>query len=179
MPNLCELIPDFLLPVREIALFCDIVSAELTALQTQRHKASVRQFLYSPEIDREGLLRQARSLSVAADGMTDEDLLFVLRALLLDQRPYHRKNIECMLSRLAGESGFRLTVDQAQQTVTVKLALSQKEQKNSVYALLDRVLPASLLLLVSECNTYGALSEKTHAFLNAYTHEGIRTEDII
>ena len=171
--------PAFLPRIREIAAYCEIAGDELRQLQAQREQAARRRFLYSNAMDEAGLERWAASLAVPPEGMAGEDLLFALKAQLMDQRPYQRQNVQTMLARLVGEEGFRLDVDRQNRSVAVKLALSRENQKESVYQLLDRVLPAALLLLVGTFNTHGAFARTTHGTLSGSTYEQIRTGDIL
>lgn len=179
--TLREYLPAFFYEIRELRVLLDCFEAELLLLEQTLTQQIANQFLYSGNMDEEGVNRWQHALRLELPGMTAEDKLFAIKSRMLEQRPYNRRKVQLMLSQLCGEDGFYLYENQAEKTVVVKLALARKNQYDSVLTLLERVLPAHMAILASEYNTYGnlALADVTHQQLTAYSHRQMQTEDFI
>ena len=179
--TLREYLPAFFGEIRELCVLLDCFESELLLLEQALTQQIANQFLYGGSMDEAGVNRWQQALRLELPGMAAEDKLFEIKSRMLEQRPYNRRQVRHMLARLCGEDGFYLYENQAEKTVVVKLALSRKNQYNSVLALLERVLPAHMVILASEYNTYGNLNQSslTHQQLAVYSHEQIQTEDFI
>ena len=175
MDKLFSYLPPFFRDIREFRAIFEAVGAELEILRAAIETAIDNQFVSTA--DTAGLKRLARSLQVAQTYADPEDLRFALRSLLLDKRPYTMKMLDVSLRELCGENGYTLSRDAAKGVLSVRLDLRNKDKFDAVKKLLDRIVPADMIIDAHYLyNTHAMLSGKTHAALAAFTHEKIRSD---
>lgn len=107
---------------------------------------------------------------------TLDERKFYILARLNEQLPYTLETLKNMLSFLCGKDGYSLKLDANNYMLTVKLALSNEHNFETVENLIERVVPANLVRRVGMFNTYGIVGGLTHGQLSAYTHTEIRQE---
>lgn len=130
-------------------------------------------------LDENGCNRWEKILNITPMGTdTIEDRRFRIAARINADIPYTYKQLENMIASLC-DNDYTMQLQNADYKLIVRIALSAQRQYSEVEKLLKRVLPANLLVDLSLLyNQYQALTSKTHAQLNAYTHEQLRSEVI-
>ncbi|MBQ6165241.1 MAG: hypothetical protein IJK23_12265 [Clostridia bacterium] len=144
-------------------------------------QAGYNQFPLSEQIDYTGAIRWANALRVYSPGKTREELLFSVRSLLEERRPYNLSELKRMLNKLVGPEGesYSLTVDVPGRRITVKLALAGASAYNDTVKLLQRIIPAQLILNVQIMyNRYSAYVGMTHGEMHGKTHQKLRSGNL-
>lgn len=91
--------------------------------------------------------------------------------------PYTITKLKESLTVLCGEGNFSIDLQPSNYHITVKLALTNKNNYSDVVDLLSKVIPANLTQLVQIMyNDQKTLGQFTHAELTSYTHEQLRNE---
>lgn len=117
---------------------------------------------------------------VRRDTDTIEDRRLRILAKFLNQLPYTERRLHEMLISLCGVNGYKLTVDTVNYRVTVKIDLGVKNQFVAVAQLLEGVVPLNMLLDVQLLyNRHMDLKSFTHEHLQAYTHQGLREDNLV
>ena len=172
-----KLLPDFYRNIKVLDCIFSAVANRINKMTAQKKQLKANQFIYSEDIDEEGVDRLGKSLKAELAGLDFEDKVFKIKTLLFDNRPYNRANVKAMLSSLCGEDGYKIEFDGTAKSVTVMIDLGRTNQFNAVYKLLDNVTPANMTLDVGLLyNLHGDLTAVTHGELSAKTHEQIRSE---
>ena len=77
------------------------------------------------------------------------------------------------------EKDFKLEIDNDKYSVKITVALSSSELKEEIEKLVDRIVPANMLLSVSLWyTTHRMLEKKTYGSLETYTHEELTRLDL-
>lgn len=106
---------------------------------------------------------------------TFDERRFRILARLNEQLPYTVPTINEQLSSLCGKDGYLFLLDNDNYSITVKLALSNKNNFEDVMDYLRRVVPANMEIIISLLyNTYNILSQFTHSQLSRYTYAQLR-----
>ena len=84
-----------------------------------------------------------------------------------------------MLDDLIGETDYSLSRDVINKTITVKLSLQSRFKADAVNDLLDRIIPADIILNTTVAyTTSDDMSKYTHDELSAYTHNEIKITEL-
>lgn len=110
------------------------------------------------------------------EGDTLDTRRFNLLAKWNSNIPYTEQALNQLLSALCGEDGYKLIIDGANYTLTVKLALYNESNIEAVRELLEKVVPANMVINITLYNSYGTLTSFTHEQLAQYTHTELREE---
>lgn len=104
-----------------------------------------------------------------------EERSFRILVRLNEQLPYTVPTIKEQLSVLCGSDGYQFILDNDNYVVTVKLALSNKNNYQDVADYLRKVVPANMEIVISLLyNTYSTLAQFTHSQLSQYTYAQLR-----
>ena len=110
---------------------------------------------------------------------TLEERKFNILTRLNEQLPYTLDTLKNSLSMLCGADGYDLNLDSDNYELSVKLALTNNNNYESVIYLLNKVVPVNIVINVELMyNTHELLSRFTHSQLAARTHEEMRSEVI-
>lgn len=110
---------------------------------------------------------------------TLEERKFSILTRLNEQLPYTIDTLKTSLTSLCGENGYALDLDSDHYELLVKLALTNKNNFESVTNLLNKIIPANIVTNVELMyNKHELLSRFTHSQLAARTHEEMRSEVI-
>lgn len=170
-------LPTFYRDIDVLEYIFTAVASRLNLLTDKFTRLMSSYFIYSDDIDENGVDRLGESLQIDLSGLDFDDKVFKIKTVLLDKRPYNRVNVREMLSSLCGENGYSIGFDEVNKIVSAKIDLGKKNQFTAVYELLDKVIPADMMLNVELLyNLYGDLSAKTHGELSAMTHEELRSD---
>ena len=159
------------------ALYAQGESA-LSAAETDLGQQTENQFPAGNKIDAAGVGRWWDALNLSGDGLTADEKLYRIRAALLDNRPYNRKNLIESLSQLVGADNFALSIAPAQQLLAITLAEAARNNIDTVISYLDKIIPAAVAISVDYFNRYGDIAAKgfTHGEMTDYTHSDIRAD---
>lgn len=172
-----KFLPDFYRNIREYDCIFTAVANKLNRIEEKRKQEKANLFIYSEDIDEEGVDRLGKSLKIDLAGLDFEDKVFKIKTALFDKRPYNRTNTDSMLLSLCGKDGYLLEIDAENKSVSAKVDLGRKNQFAAVYNLLNNVVPANMILNVDLLyNLHGDLTGITHGELSAKTHEELRSD---
>lgn len=125
-----------------------------------------------------GIARWEKILNITPKGSdTLEARRFRIKTRLNEQLPFTMTTLRQQLSTLCGEDGYTVDLAVGTYLLIVRIALASKSNFNDVADMLQRVVPANIVInLDLKYNTHEILSGFTHEQLAAYTHEQLRSE---
>ena len=104
---------------------------------------------------------------------------FRVKSVLSGRLPFTVWVLREQLDVLCGPGNYQLTVDHANYKVTVLLALAAQQNFKTVQEMLQKMLPANLVIEVSLMyNRHEDLTGYVHGKLLEYTHEELRTSEV-
>lgn len=116
---------------------------------------------------------------VPANDMTLDDRQFNIYTKLYQDTPYSIGKLREILDYLVGETDYALTRDVVNKTISVKLSLGSRFKANAVQDLLDKIVPADMILNISVAYTTNEnMSKYTHNDLSTYTHNEIKITEM-
>lgn len=174
--ELLEYWPGFL---QELLEFRELAQAEQPELDSaaQAVRAAPDDFFIST-LSPDGAARWERMLGfpVAAGGKLT-DRRFRVMTKMNEQRPFTMARLRELLESLCGEDGYSVVLENEAYTLTVRVALTAKQNFTDVGTLLERAVPVNLVLDVSLLyNQHETLGLFTYAQLTAYSHDQLRNE---
>lgn len=161
---------------REMKQIMNTEQEEIELIYNYLDKVLSNQFISTSDID--GIKRYEKLINITAP-TTDslEDRRFRILARYNEQLPYTMRVLHNQLANLCGSNGYTVALNNNEYTLTIKVALTAKNNFNDVSNLLDRVVPANLVINLSLLyNKHEKLSTYTYEQLSAYTHEQLREE---
>ncbi|QVY60922.1 putative phage tail protein [Cytobacillus gottheilii] len=127
-----------------------------------------------------GVSRRERMLNIFPSGTDSlETRKFRLLTRYNEQAPYTRHVIRNLMDSLCGKNGYTLSIDATNKIIQVKIELTVKGMFNAVVDMLERIVPANMIIDVQlRYNQHNKLANYTHAQLSVYTHNQLRNEVI-
>lgn len=127
-----------------------------------------------------GIRRWERILGILpTPGATEEERRFTVEARLLEQLPYSWRNLLIQLSLLCGEGRYTASLDADSYTVDIRVALESKHKLDDVDAMLHRMVPANMIVLLDLLyNQHQLLKFFTHGELAQFTHAQLRANSL-
>lgn len=176
--NLIEYLPENLRDVKENkAILTMAEQPEMESLWGSMDDVLNDQFIL--DATENGVSRFEAIMKVVpkADQSLDERK-FTLLTKNNEQVPFTIASLEQRLALLCGESGYSVTRDVANKVLIVRLALESESNYSEVEALLERIVPANMVIDLSLMYNQHKMYEKyTHEQLhNNFTHEQLRNE---
>ena len=172
-----EFLPDFYRNIREYDCIFTAIANKINRIEEKRKQEKANLFIYSEDINEEGVDRLGKSLKIDLAGLDFEDKVFKIKTALYDKRPYNYTNINDMLFSHCGKDGYLLEIDRQNKTVSAKINLGRKNQFSAVYKLLDNVVSANMILNVELLyNLHENLAKMTYGDMSAKTHEELRSD---
>lgn len=107
---------------------------------------------------------------------TLDERRFNILVKLQEQLPYTVEALKTALTAICGEDGYLLRIDNNRYILTVRLALYNQNNVTAVSELLNRMIPANLIISIALFNTHNILHAYTHGYLSNYTHKQVREE---
>lgn len=125
-----------------------------------------------------GLSRWEQILEITPKGTdTLDDRRFRILTRINEELPYTLPQLRVILETLCGDGNYSATVEEGTYILVVKIGLAAKKNFSDVEALLQRVIPANMVVDLSQLyNTHIELGRFTHAQLAAFTHDHLRNE---
>ena len=132
--------------------------------------------MYISTADESGIARFEKLMSIIpADGDDLEVRRFRLHTKWNDALPYTEQELHNRLKTLCGEDGYTLNISYNDYSLSVGVALRNKEALSMVEELLADIVPCNLVVnayLLYATNEW--VANKTHAELAKSTHDKIR-----
>ena len=114
---------------------------------------------------------------VPQDTDTLDERRFKVLAKINAQLPFSVRRLRQQLETLCGADGYKLELDGDRYTLTVKVALTAKRNRQAVEELLADIVAANMVCTTSLLyNQHADLTRFTHAQLALLTHFEIREE---
>lgn len=176
--NLIEYLPQVLQDVREYKALMESEQPEIAGLWSALEEALKDQFISEATIN--GVLRLEKILKIAPKA-TDSlyDRRFRILARINEQLPYTFRGLEEKLTALCGADGYTVELIHGSYTLKVKIELVVRKQYDEVGQLLNRILPANLIIdLDLRYNQHMTLGDYTHEYLGVFTHYSLRNEPL-
>ena len=108
---------------------------------------------------------------------TLDERRFRIISLISSDMPYTYRQLEALLANLCGDAGYEIDLDHGNYSILVKVALTARNNYEATQELLEKILPANLILSMTLMyNQHVHFTGMTHADMAAYTHHGIRNE---
>lgn len=177
---LIDYLPEFMRDKKEIQV---LLSAEEGDIEEYKIKTEdVFKDQYFLEATEAGLMHYEKMLGITPKLTDSTDARrFRLLTKFNESLPYTEITINKQLATLCGENGYSFQVIFGEYTVICKVALESKAMFNEVKELLERMLPANLIIdLDLMYNQHLTIKEKghTHNSLKDIRHFDIREEVI-
>lgn len=175
--HMLDYLPPIMKDYEEIEQICNAEQLSKEKLWNNLEKAFYECHLSTQS--KKGAERWEKTLGIIPK---DTDSLEVrnlrILAKLHEDLPYTYRTFKRMLSGLAGgDDAYTFIIDFDAYTVSIKVALKNKELLNEIDVLADRIIPAHMILIVELMyNTHRMIKDagKTHADLSALTHKKIK-----
>ena len=102
---------------------------------------------------------------------------FTLLTRMSEQPPFTITALERQLKTLCGEGNYEVTRNVADKILHVRIALVARSNFNDVALLLERIVPANMVIDLSlKYKQHEAITKYTHEELQKFTHEQLRNE---
>lgn len=174
--NILNYLPEFLKEFREFRELAAAENPEL--LSAWELLGAVLKDQFVADATENGVKRWETILKLFPKGSDSLDLRkFRILARLNEKLPYTRRVLESQLDALCGKAGYSVELRNNEYTLVVRVALTEKGMFDEVGSLLERTVPANIIIDLSLLyNTHAILSRYTNVQFAAYTHEQLRSE---
>ncbi|WP_409968735.1 DUF2313 domain-containing protein [Bengtsoniella intestinalis] len=169
-------LPSFLADLQELQALGTAEDVVMT--ETEDTLRNAGDHFYVESMPADTLSRWESMLGLASgNGIDLVDRRFRLLTYMISQTPFTITRLGELLADLCGEDGYSVAlVDKY--TLVVRVSLTSRLSFSSVVSLLERVVPANLLLDTSLLyNTHEFVQLATHSTLSQYTHQSIKEEE--
>lgn len=175
--QLMNYLPHILREVREFkAILNDAEQPEMVAMWGAADDALKDQFVV--DATENGVARWEKILGITSKATaTLDERKFTILSRINEQIPFTLRTLEEALDSLCGSDGYSVQLKENEYTLIVKVALVAASNYNDVKNLLDRVVPANMVIRLEVLyNPHNIFKASTHQELNAYTHYQLRNE---
>ena len=174
--KLQDYLPPILLKTYEFPLLCETEQPEIDRLHDAADAVLDAQFLSTA--GEYAIPRYEKIFGVVPqDTDTLDERRFKVLTRINTQLPFSVRRLRQQLATLCGADGYKLEVNGAVYTLTVKVALTAKRNQQAVEELLADIVPANMVCTTSLLyNQHADLTRFTHAQLALLTHFEIREE---
>ena len=178
--QMIEYIPHILRDVREYKLILtDADEPEVASLWEKLDDAMNDQFIQDATDN--GIARWEKILNITPKAnWTLDERRFEVLTKVNEQIPFTISSLKEQLNSLCGEDGYSVELNASTFTLYVEIALAEQNKYNAVVTLLNRIVPANMVIDVSiKYNKNHLLEEWTHQDLTEFTHENLRSDTSI
>ena len=175
--TLIEYLPHIIRDVREYkAIMNDAEQPEMVDIWQAFDDALNDQFI--SDATENGVSRWEKILGIVPQAtLTLEERKFTILTRINEQLPFTLTTLEESLKSLCGANGYVVQLQANEYILIVKVALVAKQNFSDVQRLLDRIVPANMVIQLSIIyNTHQVISAFTHQQLQKYTHYDLRNE---
>ncbi|MDF2592917.1 MAG: hypothetical protein K0S75_2383 [Clostridia bacterium] len=176
--NLIDYLPDILKEIREFKAINTAENPELLFLWDAIEDTLNDQFVdYATE---NGVKRWESILKILPKGTETLDVRkFRIISRLNEQLPYTYEKLKMQLETLCGDNGYSLVLLNNEYKLIVRVELSVRGKFDEVESLLNRTVPANIVIDLSLMyNQHSTLSKYTNTQLSNSTHYQLRNEVI-
>lgn len=174
--KLIDYLPPIIKEIREIKAIMEAQQPEMVKIWQAYDDALSDQFIESAT--EYGVKRWEKILKIipkATDNLNARK--FTILARINEQLPFTMITLRNTLKSLCGEDGFTLTLNHENYTLYVQVELVAKSNYTDVGDMLDRVVPANMVINISlKYNQQTTLAKFTHGQLQQWTHDQLRNE---
>lgn len=173
--QLINYLPEFLREVREYkAILTDAVQPEIDELHKNIERILNNQYIETA--DEYGVSRWEKMLKISPQATASLDnRKFTILTRMNEQLPYTMTSLKQRLENLCGKDGYSVEVDANAFKLKVGVALTSRSSFNDVELMLEKVVPANMVLEVTLIyEQHENWTAYTHKQLSAYTHEQLR-----
>ena len=178
--KLIEYLPEFLRDIREYkAILTDAVEPEVVALFQAIETALNDQFVQTAS--EYGVSRYEKMLKISSKSSYSlDDRKFTILTKINEHVPYTLTALKQKLESLCGKDNYSVEVDANKYTLKVRIAMSVKNQYNDVAVMLEKIVPANMIIDLSLMyNQHQLWNPYTHEQLSeSYTHYQLRNEEM-
>lgn len=176
--KLIDYYPQMLKGFREIKAFTDAEQKETDQLWESQYRVLDDQF--AATASERGVMRWEQILGIVPKATASlQERRFLILTRLAEELPYTMGMLRQQLDALCGAGGYKVMLEPGEYTITVRVALTAKGNYADVKDLLERVLPANMILDFSLLyNQHGTVGRFTHGQLKGFLHHNIRNEVI-
>ncbi len=174
--DLLNYLPPILHEVKEYQVLSNVEKREIDDIISAINQLKDDQFISTSSSN--GVQRREKIMNITPKGAdTLEDRKFRILVRMNEQLPNTLRTLTRQLVNLCGEDGYSLVLDHNNYKLKVRIALTAKSNFQDVGNLLNRIVPANLIIDLSLLyNQHITLAKYTHSQLAAYTHEQLRNE---
>jgi hypothetical protein len=175
--NLIDYLPPFERNVKEFdAILTQAEQPEMVLLWDAYNDILNDQFIM--DATENGVSRWEKILGIVPKATeTLESRKFTILTRTSEQPPFTLTALEKQLETLCGAGNYEVTRDVSAKILYVRVALAAKSNFNDVGVLLERIVPANMLIDLSlKYNQHERMTSYTHEALQSMTHEDIRNE---
>lgn len=175
--RMIDYIPHIIRDVREYkAIMNDAEQPEMVEIWNAFDNALNDQFIL--DATENGVSRWEKILGIIPKAtLTLDERKFTILTRINEQLPFTITTLNEQLKSLCGADGYVVQLNANAYTLIVKVALVAVQNFTDVQQLLNRIVPANLIVQLSIIyNTHEVLRDFTHAGLSAYTHYQLRNE---
>ncbi|MCI8331679.1 MAG: DUF2313 domain-containing protein [Clostridiales bacterium] len=175
--DLVSYLPPFLKEFKENTITLEAENPEFTLMWKVTDWVLYNEFVETA--DEYGLSRFEKLLGIfPSKEDTMDDRRFRILARYNENVPYTRKSLVSMLELLCGKNGYQLIIDTSNFLVTVKVALTAKNQVESIQKLLERILPCNMKFSIELLyNTWEKMKPYTWNMLASFSWKQIKEEE--
>lgn len=176
--NLISYLPPVLQKVREYQAITNAENPEFQQVFDTSEEVLGNSFVH--DATEYGVGRWEKILGIVPKATESLDARkFRILTRLKEQLPYTMRTLKQQLEALCGKDGYSIELYNDAYTIEIKVNLIAKSKFDDVDALLQRVIPANMIInLKLIYNQHLTLKQFTHAHLHAYTHNQLRNEVI-
>ena len=176
--KLIDYLPIFVQDYAEIKAIMDTEQVDVGAVWTDAENVMKDQFV--ADATEYGVKRWESILGIVPKATyTLEERKFNILTRLTEQLPYTTESLSNVLSSLCGDDGYILEINYDTYEVVVKLPLSNINNFDAVKELLEKMIPANMVIhVIVRYNSNEKLYSFTHGELAAYTHKQLREENL-
>lgn len=179
LANVERYFPDLLKEVREFQKIAEAENPELLFLWDELGEVLDDQFIDTAT--KEGVSRREKMIGISSKASdTLDERKFRLFARYNENIPYTLRALEGQLATLCGDGGYRLEIAYGAFSLKAKLELTNKKNVDVVGDMLERMVPANMVLKVELLyNQHQLFLSLAHKEMQVYHHLALREEVII
>jgi hypothetical protein len=174
--NLIDYLPPVLKKVREYQAITNAENPEFQQVFDTSEEVLSNLFIH--DATEYGVGRWEKILGIVPKATESLDSRkFRILTRLNERLPYTMRTLKQQLETLCGKDGYSVELYNDVYTIKVKINLIAKSKFDDVDALLQRIVPANMIInLIIMYNQHLTLKQFTHGYLQRYTHNQLRNE---
>jgi uncharacterized protein YmfQ (DUF2313 family) len=174
--NLIDYLPHVIRQVREYKAIMETEQPEMVTVWQAVEDALNDQFINDATVN--GVSRWEKILGIVPKATeTLSARKFTILTRVNEQLPYTFRTLNEQLKSLCGKDGYSINLENELYTLHVQVNLVAKSNYNDVDALLKRIVPANMIIVLSlKYNQHETLAQYTHSYLNQFTQYQLRNE---